>query len=219
MLHVRALSLKGRLKGLDCDIPRGVVTLVLGKSGSGKSSLLRCLSHIENSYTGFITIGGQDLRDFSPPRRAEKIGFVAQSYALFPHKSVLENCTEPVVLRKAPLAKAKERAVELLSRLGMEGFYERKPNSLSGGQQQRVAIARALMLDPDFLLFDEPTSALDPENRESFALLVKELVIDKKGVVIATHDMLLAEALSSKVLFLENGELTDNKNIFTMRNI
>lgn len=219
MLHIRSLSLKGRLKDLYCDILRGAVTFVLGKSGSGKSSLLRCLSYIENSYTGLVSINGQDLRDFSPSNRSEKIGFVAQSYALFPHKTVLENCTEPMFLRKVPFTKAKERAFELLFRLGMDGYCERKPSSLSGGQQQRVAIARALMLDPDFLLFDEPTSALDPDNRDLFASIVKELVSDKKGVVIATHDMILAEALPSRILFLENGELTDKKNIFTIRNI
>ncbi|MBS0626716.1 MAG: amino acid ABC transporter ATP-binding protein, partial [Verrucomicrobia bacterium] len=143
-----------------------------------------------------------------PKELCQIIGFVPQSFALFPHKNVLENCIGSPILSLIRKDKdLEEEALKVLSSLGMEKYLSSKPQELSGGQQQRVAIARALLLDPSFLLFDEPTSALDPENIRLFEEVIQKLLKQGKGIVISTHDITFAERIFDKVFFLEEGRI------------
>lgn len=198
MLSIKNLSFKTILKGISCDIPRKKTTLLLGNSGSGKTSLLRCLAQIERQYEGDILYEGVPLKTMSVRARCQIIGYVAQGYALFPHKNVLDNCLEP--LRLSGEKKGKERVLALLASLGIESYAYARPQQLSGGQQQRVAIARALALDPAFLLLDEPTSALDEGNTALFVGILNRLLQAGKGLIIATHDKGLRELIETEAL-------------------
>lgn len=219
MLGIKNLSLKKVsnrqaitiLKELTFCIPQNRVTLLLGKSGSGKTTLLRCIAQLDRQYQGEISYQDTPVSQLSPKQRSGLIGFIAQSFALFPHMNVLDNCT--VALRMLIGMKKEDayaRARDTLRQLDIEQLALAMPRQLSGGQQQRVAIARALLLKPSFLLFDEPTSALDPENRELFVKIVQELVKTGTGVVIASQDMNLASKLLDLVYFLEEGAFAEN---------
>src|SRR5271156_2526260 len=169
MLKIKDLSLvkKGApiLSRIHCEIPSKKITLLLGESGSGKSSLLRCIAQLESNYEGEISYQGQLIKNLSPWERGRLIGFVSQNYALFPHMDALGNCTQPLIKNLGVSKKeALERAMEKFFSLGIEKLGSAYPHELSGGQQQRVAIARAAVLSPLLLILDEPTSALDPEN-------------------------------------------------------
>lgn len=214
MLSVKSLNLtKGKipiLKEISLEIPEGKTTLLLGKSGSGKTSLLRCLAQLEKEYEGTISYQDTDLKAMDTLKRCQTIGFVPQSYALFPHMDVFDNCAEP--LKRTSKKSSSEIATlvkEALTALGMESYSESKPAALSGGQQQRVAIARALLLKPAFLLFDEPTSALDPENTQLFIQILCRLQKEKIGTVISTQDMEFAKTIIERAYFLEQGQCTD----------
>ena len=194
------------LKEISLELPTNRVSLFLGKSGSGKTSLLRSIAQLERQYTGKICYNGKDLSALSAKELCQIIGFVPQSFALFPHMNVLENCLHPLSKNSSKQGKILYEEVErTLASLGMEGFLLSKPHELSGGQQQRVAIARALLLQPSFLLFDEPTSALDPENTKLFVSIVQRLAKEGKGIVISTQDMAFAEMVLDNVFFLEEG--------------
>ncbi len=189
MLKVENVSLHKRLSRIDCVFPQSRTTLVLGKSGSGKTSLLRCLAQLESSYEGEISFGGRSLQDMPQKERCRLLGFVQQSYALFPHMKALENCAHPLrTILGYSKASSEEKSREVFAYLNMEKYASSYPHELSGGQQQRVAIARALVLDPLFLLLDEPTSALDSENTQRLALILKRLQADGKGIIVASHD-------------------------------
>lgn len=201
MLKIENLSLTKKkkliLQQVNLEVPLGTTTLLLGKSGSGKTSLLRCIASLEEHYEGEISFEGTSLRALSAKKRSSLIGFVSQSYALFPHMSALANCMHPLVtLRGWSKEIARKKVEELFTFLDIEELFLSYPHQLSGGQQQRVAIARALALDPLFLLLDEPTSALDPENTERIALIIKDLESNGKGIAIATQDMPFAEQIS-----------------------
>jgi ABC-type polar amino acid transport system ATPase subunit len=205
MIVINNLSLKKNkniLENLSMEIPKGMITLLLGKSGSGKTSLLRCIAQLE-TYEGEIQFEGQSLRSLDRKKRSHLVGYVAQSYGLFPHMTVLKNCLQPLHLSKQDPVEV----VPLLTLLGLQDYLQAYPGELSGGQQQRVAIARTLLLNPSFLLFDEPTSALDPENTDLFINLIQELKMRGKGVVVSTHDMTFAKKVGEKIFFLENGSL------------
>ncbi|MDP1608883.1 MAG: ATP-binding cassette domain-containing protein [Chlamydiales bacterium] len=194
------------LKNLCLNIPKNRASLLLGKSGSGKTTLLRCIAQLEMNYLGEISYQGASLNKLSSKERCQIIGFISQSFSLFPHMNVLDNCAKSLrvllgISKKDAYAKVKE----VLGLLDIEKLALSMPSQLSGGQQQRVAIARALVLNPCFLLFDEPTSALDPENTELFIQVIRNLLQAGTGVIVASHDMKLASKLLDVAYFLEGG--------------
>lgn len=215
MLIAKRVSLKkGRnqrilLSDISIEIPKRSITLLLGLSGAGKSSLLRCLAQLETQYEGEIFYEGIKLRGVPAQKRAHWMSFIAQSYALFPHMTALENCAQPlrVTSKKTPII-ARQKALDSLALLGMADFINSYPRELSGGQQQRVAIARALTLSPAMLLLDEPTSALDPKNTRCLAEILRALRDQGKAIVIATQDMDFAKLVMERAYFLKTGTIT-----------
>lgn len=218
MLKLNQISLhlnqRTILKPVSCEIPDGRITVLLGKSGSGKTSLLRCIAQLEHRYDGDLLYQTSDLKHLSALEKCKILGFVAQSYALFPHMNARENCAHPLnITAKHPKSLAYKHAEEQLKRLGLTHHLLSYPHQLSGGQQQRVAIARALMLNPAFLLLDEPTSALDPENTEILVEILKQMKQEGKGIIIATQDMLFADRILDRVLFLEDGSIVEEYDV------
>ncbi len=211
MLKINNLFLsknKGKiLQDISLEIPQKKLTLLLGKSGSGKTSLLRCIAQLEKEYLGEVLYQGQKLSAMPPQERCRVLGFVPQSFALFPHMTILDNCAQSLRLLGDSKESAYEKVQKTLDLLDMGKFALRRPHELSGGQQQRVAIARALVLNPSFLLFDEPTSALDPENTELFIEILKNF--EGRGIIIATQDMAFAAKVLGRAFFLENGSLIE----------
>lgn len=198
------------LKDISLDIPKERITLLLGKSGSGKTTILRCIAQLEHQYDGHISYKNELLKRFSPKRRAQTLGFLSQSFSLFPHMNVLKNCAHPMnVLLGLDIKKARSKVFEILSLLDMEKYAFATPQELSGGQQQRVAIARALGLNPSYLLLDEPTSALDPENTLLLIKIIKQLKVQKRGIIISSQDMAFASKIIDRVFFLEHGKICE----------
>jgi polar amino acid transport system ATP-binding protein len=216
MLTVKNLSLqKGLrkqfiLRNIFVELSQGSITLLLGKSGAGKSSLLRCIAQLEPHYDGDVYYQGFPIKDMLPKQRARFLSFIAQSYVLFPHKTVLENCTEPLrIVLGEQMAAAKEKALKILAMLGMDAYAKAYPHELSGGQKQRVAISRALSLGPEMLLLDEPTSALDPHNTKFLIEILYNLRNQGKGIVISTQDMGFASQILQRAYLLEDGAIVD----------
>ena len=180
------------LKGIDEHIRPGEVVVVIGPSGSGKSTFLRCLNQLETATEGEIYVDDELITDpkCDVNKVRQKMGMVFQQFNLFPHLTILENITlAPVMLKKMTKDQAKEKAMELLKRVGLEEKAEAYPVQLSGGQKQRVAIARALAMNPEIMLFDEPTSALDPEMVGEVLDVMKDLAESGMTMVIVTHEM------------------------------
>ena len=201
------------LTGVDLTLRDGQTTVVLGPSGSGKSTLLRLMNLLEIPDAGTLRIG-DDAVDFDGTRPAEAAirrirrhsAMVFQDYHLFPNQTVLTNVSLPPVLNgKLNRTEARERAVELLEKVGMGGRLEEYPQNLSGGQQRRVAIARALAVDPDYLLFDEPTSALDPELEAEVIKVMVELARERRSLVVVTHNIGFARKVADRIVFLADG--------------
>jgi ABC-type polar amino acid transport system ATPase subunit len=214
MLRVENLSLVKKdkliLDKITCELLRGKITLLLGKSGSGKTSLLRCLAGLESDVGGEISFLGKSLLGLPPKNRSRLLGYVSQSYALFPHMRALDQCVHPLrVLLCLSEKEAREKIAQLFEFLDIKRYTAAYPHELSGGQQQRVAIARALALDPLFLLLDEPTSALDPENTGRLIEILKRLRDEGKGIIIASQDMAFGAALFERAFFLEEGVLVE----------
>ena len=205
------------LKGISFDVEKGEVLSIIGPSGSGKSTILRCISQLETVDDGTITICGSDLvKNGVYADKAErhnitlKSGLVFQNFNLFPHYSVLKNVMAPQIqVLKRSKDEAYETAVALLKRMNLDQKLNNYPCELSGGQQQRVSIARALALKPEVLLFDEPTSALDPELTGEILNVIKELAMDKMTMVVVTHEMAFARDISSKVIFIDAGNIIE----------
>lgn len=198
------------LKDVSFEIRKGRITTFMGQSGAGKTTLLKCIANLYFEYDGVITCNGNDIINFNAFERATTIGFVLQQFHLFPHLSVLKNCTYALVnTMKIEEAEAEKMASETLNVLSMQRFINSFPSQLSGGQQQRVAIARALVLRPKILLLDEPTSALDPESKKDLESLLLEL--NAKGITIAisSHDMPFIRKIMDYVYFMEQGELIE----------
>ena len=196
------------LKGIDVDIHKGDVVCVIGASGSGKSTFLRCLNLLENPTGGSIEFDGVNLTgakvDLDLHR--QKMGMVFQQFNLFPHLTVLNNLTlAPVLLKKMTKTEAETKAMDLLGRVGLADRADAYPNQLSGGQKQRVAIVRALCMDPEVMLFDEPTSALDPEMVGEVLDVMKDLAKKGMTMVVVTHEMGFAREVSNRVLFMDEG--------------
>ena len=216
MLSVRGLtkSFEGVdvLRGVDADVNRGDVICVIGPSGSGKSTFLRCLNLLEKPSGGQIFFEGIELtgKYVDLDRHRQKMGMVFQQFNLFPHMTILENLTcAPMLLKKIPREQAEEKAMSLLSRVGLADRAGAYPAQLSGGQKQRVAIVRALCMEPDVMLFDEPTSALDPEMVGEVLDVMKELARAGMTMVVVTHEMGFAREVSSRVLFLDGGVIAE----------
>lgn len=200
------------LKGIDIDIHKGDVVCVIGASGSGKSTFLRCLNLLEQPTGGSIYFEGANLTDEKVDLNLhrQKMGMVFQQFNLFPHMSILENLTcAPVLLKKATPEQAKAKAMELLARVGLADRADSYPNQISGGQKQRVAIVRALCMEPDVMLFDEPTSALDPEMVGEVLDVMKELAKEGMTMVVVTHEMGFAREVSNRVIFLDDGVIAE----------
>lgn len=198
------------LKDVSFELRQGRITTFMGQSGAGKTTLLKCIANLHSQYEGIITCNERNLRTLSPVERASTIGFVLQQFHLFPHLSVLHNCTYALVEALGLSEKeAEQRALEVLDSLGMQSFSQVFPSQLSGGQQQRVAIARALVLRPQVLLLDEPTSALDPDSKKSLESLLLEL--NAKGITIAlsSHDMPFIRKIMDYVYFMEQGAIVE----------
>lgn len=200
------------LNGVDLTVAPGEVVAVIGPSGSGKSTLLRCLAGLEALNGGTLSIAGVEAGGKVPLARALKgrVGFVFQNFNLFPHKTAIENVAEaPVVVRGEPPAKARERALELLTKVGLAHRADAYPGALSGGQQQRCAIARALAMDPEVILFDEPTSALDPELVGEVLAVIGDLAAEKRTMVIVTHQMDFAREVADRTIFMDEGRILE----------
>lgn len=200
------------LKGISEHVDEGEVIAVIGPSGSGKSTLLRCLNLLEAPSAGKIFVDEEELtRPACDIRKMrQKIGMVFQHFHLFPHMTVLENLTyAPLKVLKLSSEQAKERAFDLLKRVGLLDKADVYPSKLSGGQKQRVAIARALAMEPTVMLFDEPTSALDPEMVKEVLDVIKDLARQKMTMVIVTHEMGFAREVADRIWFLDEGEMVE----------
>lgn len=196
------------LNGIDYTINQGEKIVVIGPSGSGKSTFLRCLNLLEEPTGGEIWFDGTNITDPQNDinKMRQKMGMVFQHFNLFPHMTVLDNITfAPVRLKMQTKAEAKENALRLLRRIGLENKAGEYPNKLSGGQKQRIAIVRALAMNPEVMLFDEPTSALDPEMVGEVLDLIRELADEGMTMVIVTHEMGFAREVGTKVLFVDEG--------------
>ena len=215
----------GALHALDdvtVDVNKGDVMVVIGPSGSGKSTLLRSLNLMEEPTDGEIIFHNIDITKKSFINKhgkkekvdinlhRQKMGMVFQHFNLFPHKTILENMTlAPIQVLKMPKDQAKEKALTLLKRVGLEDRADAYPIQLSGGQKQRVAIVRALMMEPEVMLFDEPTSALDPEMVGEVLEVMKELARDGMTMVVVTHEMGFAREVGNRVLFMDAGKIVE----------
>ena len=200
------------LKSIDLQVQEGEVVCLIGPSGSGKSTLLRCLNLLEEVTGGEVSVNEVNLTDKGTNinKVRENIGMVFQHFNLFPHLTILDNITlAPVELKKATKEQAKEKALELLKRVGLQDKASAKPEQLSGGQKQRVAIARALAMNPDIMLFDEPTSALDPEMVGEVLAVIKQLAQEGMTMVIVTHEMGFAREVADRVLFMDGGYIVE----------
>ena len=200
------------LRDINVDIREGEVVVVLGPSGSGKSTFLRCLNRLEDITDGRVVVDDFDMtaKKTDINRARENVGMVFQHFNLFNNMDVLGNMMlAPVELKKASKAEAKEKAVQLLTRVGMQEKLHAYPAQLSGGQKQRVAIARALAMNPDVMLFDEPTSALDPEMVGEVLAVMKQLAADGMTMVVVTHEIGFAREVADRVIFMENGYIIE----------
>ncbi|POP45025.1 L-cystine ABC transporter ATP-binding protein YecC [Superficieibacter electus] len=215
------------LHGIDLDVEEGEVVAIIGPSGSGKTTLLRSINLLEQPEGGTIRVGAITIDTARPlGQQKEKIrtlrqhvGFVFQSFNLFPHRTVLENIIEgPVIVKGEDKQDAMTRARQLLEKVGLSGKENSYPKRLSGGQQQRVAIARALAMRPDVILFDEPTSALDPELVGEVLNTIRQLALEKRTMVIVTHEMSFARDVADRAIFMDQGRIVEQgpaKTLFT----
>ena len=204
----KAFGKKEVLKGIDTEIDKGEVVVIIGASGSGKSTFLRCLNCLEDPTGGNIYFDGVDIADPSVDINIhrQKMGMVFQQFNLFPHKTVLDNMTlAPIKLKGMKKDEADALAMKLLDRVGLADRADSYPSQLSGGQQQRVAIVRALAMEPDVMLFDEPTSALDPEMVGEVLDVMKSLADEGMTMVVVTHEMGFAREVGDRVLFMDDG--------------
>lgn len=200
------------LKGIDCHIDKGECVCVIGPSGSGKSTFLRCLNLLETPTKGDIVIDDMHLteKDFDVDAMRKRVGMVFQHFNLFPHLTILENVTlAPIRHKMMTEEQAKEKAMELLNRVGVGDKADNYPAQLSGGQKQRVAIARSLALSPEVMLFDEPTSALDPEMVGEVLEVMKQLAHEGMTMVVVTHEMGFAREVANRVFFMDGGGILE----------
>lgn len=200
------------LKGINAEIDKGDVMVVIGASGSGKSTFLRCLNLLEEPTSGSIFFEGVDITDASVNINIhrQKMGMVFQQFNLFPHMTVLRNLTlGPIKLLKQSKEESEANAMKLLERVGLADRADAYPSQLSGGQKQRIAIVRALAMNPDVMLFDEPTSALDPEMVGEVLEVMKQLAKDGMTMVVVTHEMGFAREVGTNIVFVDEGVIVE----------
>ena len=206
------------LHGIDLEVQTGEVVAIIGPSGSGKTTLLRSINLLEQPESGTVRVGDITIDTARSAREQrglvrelrQQVGFVFQSFNLFPHRTVLENIIEgTVIVNGEPKAEATARARELLAKVGLSGKENSYPKRLSGGQQQRVAIARALAMRPEVILFDEPTSALDPELVGEVLNTIRQLALEKRTMVIVTHEMSFARDVADRAIFMDQGKIVE----------
>jgi len=200
------------LKNINLNVTRGEKIVVCGPSGSGKSTVIRCINRLEEHQEGDIIVDGteltNDLKNIDTVRR--EVGMVFQHFNLFPHLTIMENCTlAPIWVRKTPKAEAEEIAMQYLERVKIPDQASKYPGQLSGGQQQRVAIARCLCMKPRIMLFDEPTSALDPEMIKEVLDVMIELANEGITMICVTHEMGFAKTVADRVIFMDGGEIIE----------
>ncbi len=200
------------LKGISMEVEEGEVLVICGPSGSGKSTFIRCINRLEQHQEGEILVDGieltNDLKNIEAIR--SEVGMVFQSFNLFPHLTVLQNVTlAPIWVRKKSRSESEEKAMELLTRVGIPEQASKFPGQLSGGQQQRVAIARALAMEPKIMLFDEPTSALDPEMIKEVLDAMKELALSGMTMIVVTHEMGFAKEVADRVMLFDEGLMVE----------
>jgi polar amino acid transport system ATP-binding protein len=211
------------LKGINLEVKRGEVMCLLGPSGSGKSTFLRCINHLEKINSGRLSVDGElvgyreagsklhELREDVISRKRSEIGMVFQQFNLFPHMTAAQNVMlAPVRVKGLSRAQARDRAVELLERVGLSDKVDTYPVALSGGQQQRVAIARALAMEPKLMLFDEPTSALDPELVGDVLDAMRLLAHDGMTMIVVTHEIGFAREVGDTVVFMDEGVVVES---------
>ena len=200
------------LKGISTEIKKGEVIVIIGASGSGKSTFLRCLNLLETPTEGDIIFNDTNItaKNVDINKCRQKMGMVFQQFNLFPHMTILKNMTiAPIKLLKMDKDAAEEKAIKLLERVGLADRANDYPSQLSGGQKQRVAIVRALCMDPEVMLFDEPTSALDPEMVGEVLAVIKELAQSGMTLAIVTHEMGFAREVADRVIFIDSGVITE----------
>jgi polar amino acid transport system ATP-binding protein len=211
------------LKGIDLEVRPGEVMCLLGPSGSGKSTFLRCINHLEKINAGRLSVDGElvgyresggklhELNERDVASKRAEIGMVFQHFNLFPHMTALENVTlAPIRVSKIDRSEARERATEVMNRVGLGDKLGTYPVALSGGQQQRVAIARALAMEPKLMLFDEPTSALDPELVGDVLDVMRQLARDGMTMIVVTHEMGFAREVADSVVFMDDGVVVES---------
>lgn len=230
-VHMAVISIRGArkafggvevLKGISLDVERGEVVAVIGPSGGGKSTLLRCMTLLETLDDGSLSYGDLVVAEQGPKggstyakgdtlkRARGKFGLVFQNYNLFPHFTVMRNITDaPLRVQRRDPAEVEERARELMAKMGLVGCEDKVPCQLSGGQQQRVSIARALAMNPEVLFFDEPTSALDPELTAEVLRAIKGLAAEHMTMVVVTHEMGFAREVADRVVFMDGGVVVE----------
>ena len=200
------------LNSIDLEVAKGEVVVVCGPSGSGKSTLIRCINRLEPIQKGELVVDGMAVHDkkINMTKIRADIGFVFQSFNLYPHMTALENTTiAPIKVRNLSKADAQKLGREVLTRVGLEDRIEHYPAQLSGGQQQRVAIARGLCMQPKIMLFDEPTSALDPEMINEVLDVMRDLAKEGMTMMVVTHEMGFAREVASRVVFMDEGQIIE----------
>lgn len=213
IVDVKNISLKNRsyfvLKNISFQIEKGDIITFIGKSGAGKTTILKCVANIIRNYEGKIFVDGVDPRQASNVDNARRMGFVFQDFNLFPTMTVLQNCIDPLLIRGETREQASMQARDYLSRLGVSEYQMRYPSELSVGQQQRVALARALALEPQVLMFDEPTSSLDPENTQGFIEILDDLKKQGITILISSQDIPFVTDVADKIYIMERGEIIE----------
>ena len=203
------------LKGVDLEVKRGEVVAVIGPSGTGKSTLLRCINYLEKPDKGIITIGDVAVDSANHTKKQVrdlrlKTAMVFQSYNLFKNMTVLQNVMEPLVtVKNVDKATAEKAALAMIEKVGLLDKKDQYPSKLSGGQQQRASIARAVVVDPDLMLFDEPTSALNPELVSEVLNVIKELAANHRTMLIVTHEMRFAREAADRIIFMDGGVIVE----------
>ena len=201
------------LKDIDLRIENGEVVVIVGPSGSGKSTLLRCINALEKISGGELLVDGLSVKGNTSDIRSIRLeaGMVFQQFNLFPQMTALENVMfGPIEVRGATRAEARDQAMALLDKVGLESRANHYPSELSGGQQQRVAIARALAIKPKLMLFDEPTSALDPELRHEVLKVMQDLAMEGMTMIVVTHEIGFAKRVGTRLLFMDNGGIAED---------